>query len=71
MSTQVAAESPWPEVGQKDPSPGAHGRKIQNGISAMMERASRMTKKGKAKAYPQAKTNALFKSMLEFIEKVP
>ncbi|KAH0332631.1 hypothetical protein KCU81_g10079, partial [Aureobasidium melanogenum] len=71
MSTQVAAESPWPEVGQKDPNPSAHGRKIQNEISAMMECASRMTKKGKAKAYPQAKTNALFKSILEFIEKVP
>ena len=71
MSTQAAAESPWPEVGQKDPNPSAHGRKIQNEISAMMECASRMTKKGKAKAYPQAKTNALFKSILEFIEKVP
>ncbi|KAH0300453.1 hypothetical protein KCU74_g19015, partial [Aureobasidium melanogenum] len=71
MRTQAAAESTWPVVGQKDPNPRAHGRKIQDEISAMMECARGKGKNGKNKGYPQGKVNELFRSMLEFIDKIP
>ncbi|KAG9633957.1 hypothetical protein KCU77_g11122, partial [Aureobasidium melanogenum] len=71
MRTQAAAESTWPVVGQKDPNLRAHGRKIQDEISAMMECARGKGKNGKSKGYPQGKVNELFRSMLEFIDKAP
>jgi hypothetical protein len=69
MGTRVTAEATWPVVGQKDPNPRAHGRKIKTDISAMMECARANGKPGKSRTYHQGKVNDLFKSMLEFIDK--
>jgi hypothetical protein len=71
MGTQVTAGSSWPEVGQRDPNPRAHGRKIKTEISALMEHARAKQGKGKAKAYPFGKVNELFRSILDFLDKEP
>ena len=71
MGTQVTAGSSWPEVGQRDPNPRAHGRKIKTEISALMEHARAKQGKGKAKAYPPGKVNELFRSILDFLDKEP
>lgn len=71
MGTQVAAGSTWPEVGERDPDPRAHGRKIQTEISAVLERARTATGKGRGTAIPRAKIVPLLESVLDFIAKCP
>ncbi|KAG9511473.1 hypothetical protein KCV07_g10146, partial [Aureobasidium melanogenum] len=69
MGTQVTAGSLWPEVGERDPNPRAHGRKIQAEINAVLERARATTGKGKNAAIPKAKIVPLLESMLDYLGK--
>ena len=71
MGTQVTAGSGWPEVGERDPNPRAHGRKIQNEINAVRERARVTTGKGRSTAIPRAKIVPLLESVLDYIGKGP
>ncbi|TIA30693.1 hypothetical protein D6C78_09425 [Aureobasidium pullulans] len=71
MGTQVAAGSTWPEIGQRDPNPRAHGRKIKTEISAVLERARASTGKGKDSTIPRSKIVPLLESTLEFIDNCP
>ncbi|KAH0182498.1 hypothetical protein KCV03_g10286, partial [Aureobasidium melanogenum] len=69
MGTRAAAGTSWPEVGERDPNPRAHGRKIQTEITAVLERARATTGKGKQTAIPRAKIVRLLESMLDYIGK--
>jgi hypothetical protein len=69
MGTRTTAGSNWPEVGERDPNPCAHGRKIQTEINAVLERARATTGKGRSTAIPRAKIVPLLESVLEFIAK--
>jgi hypothetical protein len=71
MGTRTTAGSNWPEVGERDPNPCAHGRKIQTEINAVLERARATTGKGRSTAIPRAKIVPLLESVLEFIAKAP
>ena len=70
MGTRMTAGSNWPEVGERDPNPGAHGRKIQTEINAVLERARATTGKGRSTAIPRAKLVPLLESVLDSIVKV-
>ncbi|KAG9636027.1 hypothetical protein KCU64_g14772, partial [Aureobasidium melanogenum] len=71
MGTQVTAGAGWPEVGERDPNPRAHGRKIQSEINAVLERARAATGKGRSTAIPRAKIVPLLESVLDYIGKGP
>jgi hypothetical protein len=70
LGTRMVAESNWPEVGERDSIPCAHGRKIQTQINAVLERARATTGKGRSTAVPRAEIVPLLESMLDLSQRL-